>query len=434
MPCVLWSAPGARCYKKSMQTLEAPAIAWEHSAAEPSPLLVRLGFPRENDTPGLLEARAVIDSALRHEGLVPELHSFTCHAGRAETAALALACSACLVLCACRHPRRRWLLVLLCAWGLALAAVGGGLDFLLPGKSASNIVLQVEPQAAVQREILLTAHYDTKSEPLDHVARSALFGVVVLTCMATIVAIAKRRRARRLGIATAVLLAAAATQLALGRVLPQRSHGIVDDGAACALLVDVARIVSARPLVHTRLVCAWFAGEEWGAQGSAAAARGLAAADAFVNLEAIGAGSEPVIATFEMSGATPRRADRSVVERLQRAASRPLRSLRAPLWTDAGPLLGAGIPGVTLLTVEPGAWTVRSLHGSGDRLHRFDAAGAATARALLVDFLTTYDTVAPGAPRRRPRLRRHLRDGILPSARCRFAPPVPRRILWLGKH
>ena len=407
--------------QENMPTREALAMASEDSTHGPSPLLVRLAMPRENGTPGLLEARAVLDSALRQSGHVPELQPFACHAGRSEAAALALLCSAILVLRAGRDPRRRSLLMLLCAWGLAFAAIAGGLDFLLPGAPATNILLRVEPRAAVHHEILLSAHYDTKTEPLDHVGRSALFGSVAIACITTLVAIARRRRVRRFGGATAVLLVTAAAQLALGRILPQRSHGIVDNGAACALLVDLAQSVAAQPFEHTRLVCAWFAAEEWGAQGSSAAAAALARAEAFVNLEAIGAGSEPVIAAFEMSGATPRRADRSVADRLQHAAARPLRVLRAPLVTDAGPLLDAGIPGLTLLTIEPGAWTIRSLHGSGDRLPRFDASGAAAARALLLAFLTATDSAATGESRQRQRLHRCRRGGILPSARRRSA-------------
>ena len=408
--------------QESMPTREAVSMAAsDDSTHGPSPLLVRLAMPRENGTPGLLEARAVLDSTLRRSGLVPELRPFACHAGRSDAAALAFLCSAILVLRAGRDPRRRWLLVLLCAWGVAFTAIAGGLDFLLPGVPASNILLRVEPRAAVHHEILLCAHYDTKTEPLDHAARSVLFGSVAIACITTSVVISRRRKVGRLGGATAALLVAVAAQLALGRILPERSHGIVDNGAACALLVDVAQSVAAQPFEHTRLVCAWFAAEEWGAQGSAAAAAALASADAFVNLEAIGAGSEPVIAAFEMSGATPRRADRSVADRLQHVAARPLPVLRAPLWTDAGPLLDAGIPGLTLLTVEPGAWTVRALHGSGDRLPRFDATGAATARALLLAFLTATDSAATGESRQRRRLHRYRRGGILPSARRRSA-------------
>ncbi len=378
--------------------------ASETAAAES--LLARLDFPRQNGTPGLQQAQAGLETALRAAGLEPATLPFACHPARADAAALALLCVAFLLGRAAFRPSRRWLAAAGLALAAALLAGAGDLDRLLPATTEAVLVTQVEPRGAPLRHVLLSAHYDSKTELLDHVGRGIVLGGAALGGAATALLVLRRRRRalRPLGVLTALAFAAAAAVLALGG-LRQPSRGTVDNAAACALLVELAAATARQPLEHTRLTCVWFAGEENGAQGSAALAPRFAAEriDACINLEAIGAGSEAVVSRYELRRHGIEAASAAVHGQLERAAGSRLRHLPLPLWTDAGELLGAGVPALTLLTVEPGAWGIRHLHGPGDTPAHFVWAGYTRVRALLQRFLTLEAaSIAPAGASRYP--------------------------------
>ncbi len=270
---------------------------------------------------------------------------------------------------------------------------------MLPASTQANLFVVVPPRGLVHREILLTAHYDSKTEPLVHLGRAVLFAFTgAVFILATLLAWRRRGPRRRAAVLAALALLAAGAQLAAGRFLLERSHGIVDDAAACALLVDLAAELQAHPLAHTQVRCVWFAGEEAGAQGSAAMAPSLRArASTFVNLEGIGAGPELAYAALEVDGRRLHRASPEMVAALASCHDATLRRLRLPLLTDAGRLRRAGLAGLTLLTLPRGTSVITGLHSKNDRLARLDTAGYDKTLRLLQTYLARAD-----APRAAP--------------------------------
>lgn len=356
-------------------------------------LVAQLAFARENATPGLERGREVLSSALLARDASAELQPFEHARAPADAVAVALVLLA-ASLCAVAWRRRRRTALALAAplLLLLLAAIDK-----LPGQPktlAHNIECVVEPRAAVEAEIVLVAHYDTKTEWLDHVQRTLLF---VSTAALVVIALLRLwrggRGSRALTAAAALALAVAAAQLLSGRFVRERSPGVIDNAAACAILVDVATSVHDAPLERTRLRCLWPAAEELGALGSAAfvAAYRPDVPAAIVNLEALGAGEELVWAAFEWTRRGPRRADAALGAKLAASAPRPVRAFAYPVLTDAGPFLDAGHRALTLLSLPADDAVPRGLHSGRDDLQRFDPAAAALARTTLQRFVRHVD-------------------------------------------
>jgi hypothetical protein len=379
---------------------EPPEGASPGAGPRAEDLVARLDFPRDA-APGLERARVVLEELLSQAGVVPERLPFDCRTGRADLGAALCAVAAAGVLAAGWRSSRRLLAASLATLGLAMAGLGGGLDGLLPATEQTSLQVTIEPRAVARTEIVVGAHYDTKTEPLDHVGRAVLFAGAAIAWGAAALAIATRRRGRRLGAGVAALgLGLVAAQLAGGRLLTARSHGILDDGAAAALLVEMAARADAEPPAATRLRFVWWAGEEVGAQGSDAYFEAWATLlpRQLVNLECIGAGPELAATVREWAGWRPRACDAGLVAALAEAADAPMHRLGVPILTDAGSALRRGVPATTLLTLPAGRGAVRGLHGAGDRASALDPRGIAAARRTLGAFLARADAEAASRP------------------------------------
>jgi len=371
--------------------LPAPVIGFETSpTAVTESLLVRLDFPRR-ETADLERAGAAIQTMLVEAGLAPTAQAFACRTGRADLGSGFCMLGA-LGFALVARAGKRWILGPGCAVAIAcLAALAGGFDAVLPAERHANLQVTVQPAAPAEQEIVLGAHYDTKTEPLDHVARSGLLLVTMAAIGLAVFCMGTRRRGGRVWSGLAALaLAAGSAQLGAGRFLPP-SHGILDNGAAAAMLVEMAAEYADMPLRRTRLTFAWWAGEEHGAQGSDAAAR-LPAGPlprSVINLEAVGAGPDLGIALYEWNRLRVMRAD----PRLHRAAMRAgvRHTLAAPVVTDAGSFLARGVAALTLVGLPPGSAVPRRLHSAGDRLPALDRLGVANARATLDRLLRELD-------------------------------------------
>jgi hypothetical protein len=190
-------------------------------------------------------------------------------------------------------------------WTLPIALIGllGGLvDVAMDIPLASwfgastgrNLLIEFDAPAP-RRELILSAHYDTKTELLDH--RQRMFFVrnlpvgIILTILLGIIgplqaaaAVEAPRLAAALdwagialGLPLLVLAWGLGLNLALGRLRRTPSQGAVDNGAACAILLRLAEHYQRHPeaLQHTRLILALFDGEEVNMQGSRAYVRSL---------------------------------------------------------------------------------------------------------------------------------------------------------------
>jgi hypothetical protein len=362
-------------------------------------VVARFDFPRDSAT-GLAAGRDTLAALLRQAELPARRVELEARPHRTDLAAgLWITAAACLIAASVRrrHSRRRFRSSLrsaralpvaaATAVGLGIAALVGGVDALLPARPSTHFEVAVEPRSAVRREILLGAHYDSKTELFDHRGRALAYVAAALV----LVAVTATRRFAVLGAAALVLAAITAGG---GRFSGARSHGIVDDAAAVALLVEIAADVHASPLATTRLRCVWWADEEIGAQGSAAWVR-QAKLDAVprvaLNLECIGGGPRLGYAAREWTRAGWRRADAVVVHALQAAAGGELGAIAAPVFTDAGPLVRAGIPAVTLVGLDAAGAPPRRLHRPADRLAALDPSGIDRAGAIVRRVLTDAD-------------------------------------------
>jgi hypothetical protein len=356
------------------------------------PLVERLAFARENFTPGLDRGYGILNSELTERGCEPRTLVFEHPQAQADVvAALLIVTATCVCVAAVRRSRRA-LLGVAAALAVLWLAAAGALP-VSPGEALKSIEVIVEPRVRAQHEVLLVSHYDTKTELLDHVERSILFGSAALLFAWACAATWRRgREARVLAGLAAVALVLCALHLVSGRFLVRRSSGVVDNAAACAVLVDIAAHIQTTPLERTRVRCLWFAAEELGAAGSASYARTYRpnVPVRVLNLEGIGAGPTLAWAAFEWTRRGPRRADAELAA-LLREATPDLRRLRYPLLTDAGSFSRAGFPALTLLNLPAGGTFVHGLHGPADNLERFDADGAESTRQALLHLLARLD-------------------------------------------
>jgi hypothetical protein len=382
-------------------------------------LLRELDFPRD-DISGMERAHSLLASALQQAGIEPARVPFVAHPARATVAGIVFLCTGiCWLMASCGAPAlpRRGVRLLLpagiLAAGMALLVLGGAADPLLPAMTMTNLTAVVEPRETARGEVLLVAHTDSKTEWLDHVQRGVLGAGTGLAAAAAFGCAAgawgnRRRRGRfamrwqragrwATGIAGLGISLCGANLLA-GKGPGARSHGIVDDGAACALLVEVARAAHEAPLRTTRLRFLWTAAEECGAEGSAAVALRTRSGLPLVvlNLECVGGGPALACAAAEWTGRTIAPPDPALGRTLAEVTPGTLHRLPFPVVTDAGPWLRAGVPAITLLGVGRDGQPRRGLHRATDCLAALDASGLDLARRTTLAFLARWDSLPPG--------------------------------------
>jgi hypothetical protein len=258
-------------------------------------LMSILSTPRPNGSAALEETKRTLQDWLGQRNIPFRLHAFRLHPFFFECIGVWIILSRMLLAVAI------WL-----RWGWAalpiavVGAIGGTLDvrFNLPVVSwpgtrrGENIIIQFDPPAGASQEIVFSAHYDSKTELLDHFQR--MFFIVrlraglVLTLLLGLLGLADGLLQALSPIYADILfgLGAALTlpmlflafglglNLSLGRLL-RPSQGAVDNGAACAILLGLAdRLAKDQfPIPNTKITIALFAGEEVQMQGSRAYAR-----------------------------------------------------------------------------------------------------------------------------------------------------------------
>jgi hypothetical protein len=348
-------------------------------------LVASFDFPRE--TAAQLQAASdTLVSALRAADLAPRILRLESHPHRADAAAIAWAAAAAILLVAAVRRRRargrgrhwRPAAAAAAAVWIGIAALAGGLDALLPARASTQVEVVVEPRRPAERELLLGAHYDSKTEPFDHVERAVAFAAAAVLFLA---AAAMRRRS-----AAAAACALAAFAAGGGRFAGARSHGIADDAAAVALLIEIAADSRAAPPASTRLRCVWWCDEEQGAQGSSGWVRRTeldAVPRIAVNLECIGAGPRLGYTVREWAGARWYATSSTWAGALHAAAGGSLAPIAFPVVTDAGSLRRAGIDAGTLVGLRAAGGAPRGLHRPSDRLAALDRAGLDAAGVLV---------------------------------------------------
>jgi hypothetical protein len=370
-------------------------------------LLDRLASgPRENGSPELDATGRWLAAELGGRGFDTELFPFTVypHEVRLLGLAVLLLCVAYFVLL----RRRRFvpaLLLALAVPALAVAVVDLGLPaFGGLGRTTQHDVIARLPVEGAERRIVLSAHYDTKTEPLDHVGRAPI-QFLTLPVLVVMVAAPLLRRpglhafARR----TAVVWGAAIAFVhSAGALMPERSHGAIDDGAACAVLLEAAADLASEKPARTEVVITMFCAEELGAHGARAwvdsrFAGGSDLPTACVNFELVGSSTE-----FQVGGESSltrhHRPPAALLDLLDQAAvaagGEPLARQPVGGLTDAVAFLARGIPAATIVGREGPLFLPLGMHGPGDRRERIDLGALELTRRFAVEIVRAYDRSA----------------------------------------
>jgi hypothetical protein len=375
-----------------------------------------LSVPRPNASPAEGEtARALRDWLARH-GIAYHTHSFRLYPYFNEGLGLWVIAS-------------RTLLVLAFAlgWGwpvlimAGLSLLGGILDVAWhipvatwPGaRRGENILIQFGPPQAEQ-EIVLAAHYDSKTELLDHTGaaffmRKVNLGIGLTVLLGLLGPLHGWLRAggsawagvvfwAGLGLGALMLFLAwgFGLNLSLGRFL-EPSQGAIDNGAACAILLGLAERLACGEvqLRRSRVTLALFGGEEVAMQGSRAyvADREWPLPAIALNLEIMAQDGDYVIWERESNGlrriATTPGLNQAVAALVAEVTGRPVRFI-GPLMSDTFSFLEAGIPASVLGTyhshMEGGG-----LHRPTDNLARVVMARLDEGARILERVLASYD-------------------------------------------
>jgi acetylornithine deacetylase/succinyl-diaminopimelate desuccinylase-like protein len=275
-----------------------------------------------------------------------------------------------------------------------------------------HVLARFPAQRATQR-LILAAHYDTKTDVLDHVARAPfdLLAPVVIPLMG-IGALAGLWAARRPRHAAGRLATFAAWSavaygagvfltLSAGAFVPARSPGALDDGGSCAVLLRVAEELARGPApARTEVEVLLLSAEEVGVQGSWAYASARFSTPPelptfVVNLEGIGASTE--FAVLESERFTLRSFEPSprIIARLdavhRERFGRELEIAPYGGGTDARSFLAHGIPAATLVSHEPGSAFPRGLHSARDVRARLDEAALDASVGFLLALVASAD-------------------------------------------
>jgi hypothetical protein len=380
-------------------------------------LLARLAeLPRENGSPELQRALDFLSEALLRAGADVERIAFVAQPYALRMVGVFALVSG-LVYARLARERRWWaaLAVALLAPLLLVAQV----DQLAPllgrigGQTQQHLAARIAPERVEQR-LIFAAHYDTKTDVLDHVERvpalAMAAGIAPLLLLAALcgalcrdpVRVRALRLLLRLCPWLAVLSGALVfVSLSAGAFAPRRSPGALDDGAACAVLVRLVEALGTGPdLRRTEIEVLLFSAEEMAAQGSWAYARERFAAPqalptALVNLEILGASADHAVLGSEHFALRRFAPDPALVERLaavhRATLGRDLAVTRLGGVTDARSFLAHGIPAATVISREAGVFFPRGLHSAADDRSRVDTAALESSLAFLLALARDVD-------------------------------------------
>jgi acetylornithine deacetylase/succinyl-diaminopimelate desuccinylase-like protein len=357
-------------------------------------LMKILSVPRPNGSPAERETARRLQSWLTERGIPYRSHGFLLYPYFFEAIGVWLILSRTLLAFSI-WQHWGWLALPVALVGLA----GGTLDTAMhiplvswPGaRRGENLLIEFGPPGA-RREIILSAHYDSKTELLDHhrrafFLRNLRFGIflsLLLGLAGPLETILRAQGSPWVGflagfIATLALpLLLLAWGLGLNLSLGRRvrpSQGAVDNGAAVAILLGLAhRLHLQGAPSHTRVTIALFTGEEVNMQGSRAyvRSRDWPLPTAAVNLEIMAQDGEYVF--WEHDGnafglvPTSGAVNEAVQAAVREATGKPPRPA-GPVNSDGFSFLSAGIPTAVLGTYSA-RWGVAGFHRPSDNLER----------------------------------------------------------------
>jgi hypothetical protein len=316
-----------------------------------------------------------------------------------------------------------------CRWGWwttwisLIGLLGGTLDEFLNLPMVSwigagrdeNVLVEFSPPQP-RREAVVCAHYDSKTELLDHRQRMILLkmipaGLAISLLLGILGPLDAWVRHTQPGLEITIYWTSAALtipllilawgmglNLALGRLL-HPSRGSVDDGAACTLLLSLADALFNRKnpfdLKSTRVTLALFTGEEVDRQGSRAYAhsRTWPIPAICLNLEAMAQDGDYVYWQQDGSLLHLSPTDATVNRLLCQAVNEVSGHLTieaGPMLSDGASFLQIGIPTAVLGTYDR-RFKDRGMHHPSDNPGRVDFRRLPEGVRILARFLQLYD-------------------------------------------
>jgi hypothetical protein len=279
---------------------------------------------------------------------------------------------------------------------------------------ASNLILEV-PAEAPRRRVVVAAHYDSKTELLDHPMRLWLLrharGAMGLALLAGLAALADAALLAAgsawagapfavAGVSAGVVAVFGGVlggNLLLGRWRKRPSQGAVDNGAAVATVVELFGRMTRGELAlrHVAVTGCLFTGEEVQMQGARHfVARWTGEAPwGVVNLEAIGQDGRYGLWDADGTALTRLPLDPALTDSLEAAVLRVTgeESLRLPtINSDGLPFLRAGIPTAVLSTLDR-THGLLGLHSPMDRRERVHGAKVLECVSILEEWLREVD-------------------------------------------
>ena len=361
--------------------------------------------PRENGTPELHAAATFIAERLEIAGVEPQLQSFSAYPY--DPIALGVGVFLLCFAYACALLASRTKLAFILAL-LLLALPVGYLDWQLPltpglSDQEENIVAALPARSPVQR-LILTAHYDTKTELTDHVIRlpvqvaGAVLGIFALLIPLAFSQSLGRRwlipASRIFAIVTLIYGVVFLTLFAGGLFRSERSSGALDNGAACAVLLRSATALAHGPVLErTEVIFVFLAAEEVGVQGSWSFVRDhlpeLPALNTYViNLDPIGASDQLTVIHREggiLRGFQPSSAVVALLDSVHlQQTGRPIGHTSAGGLTDAFPFLASGVPAATIISAVPPFVLPRGMHTPADTRNRINLKNMDTTLAFVL--------------------------------------------------
>jgi hypothetical protein len=305
-----------------------------------------------------------------------------------------------------------WLVGVGIAILLVIANVVTGLPlvtWLIPGVG-ENVILTFDPPGTIEREVVVSTHYDSKTELFDHTITGNLFGklpaAIGLAALALVLGaidqlLLSAQSDLSLGLRVVGLLICLRVARVVGLVglnlIPGRwiapSQGAIDNGAACVITLRLAERLAAKTISHpgTRVTLALFAGEEVSMQGSRAwlRSRPWPYPISVINLELLGQNGPYVIWQNEGNVLTSAPTDTALNQRVAAtilATTGNAAQLVGGINSDGYTFVKAGIPTCVLGSYdhEQGG---SGLHRPSDNLARVQPERLDETVAILAAFL-----------------------------------------------
>ncbi|RPI83468.1 MAG: M28 family peptidase [Chloroflexi bacterium] len=371
-----------------------------------------LSIPRPNGSAALRRTAAELKEWCRQRGISFSVHQFRIYPYFFEAIGVWLIASH-IFLSYAIWSKWGWLTFLIAVVALSVVLLNYVFHIPLitwPGaETGENILIEFVPGGTTDpgKESIISAHYDSKSEPLDHQQRLFLLKAFPIGILMSILAgisgplviifESVNPSLSRFIYVTGMLITipmlflvlVLGLNLASGRLSPQ-SCGAVDNGAACAIILRFAEYLTEDQLPttalqtsqanqtdflqNTRLTLAIFTGEEVDRQGSRAYARSrdYPPETAALNLEVMGQNGPYVLwqqdgSIFHLTPTDPHISDmisRSVAEV---TGTEPVSG--GPILSDGAAFIERGIPTAVLGTYDID-WKDRGFHKPTDNLDR----------------------------------------------------------------